>query len=270
MLFNVLLNTFTVFFYDLWSCLKQSIPSCIFLFSNKIFSLPQFENCLFSVINPRFGKITFPFLYLRTGSAVSDRLLFRLHKSNVLVAQCRSFCQCLFISFELINICHKWKHWVGSTITVSKCTWWCSASLKPQDRIFDLYPNDGANKLHCKYKCICRDTRFVILNDQIKLYCGLLHCLVTFVHCWFFIFFSSTKHLYATGLTFMDSDLCITVTQHLSLSWCATSKNRIVLLIGTAQPTAHWAVNRWHKWFLILSKPIITKRPHGLSVLAVK
>lgn len=61
MLYNVLLTTFTVFFYDLWSCLKQSIPSCIFLFSNKIFSLPQFENRLFSVINPQFGNILFTF-----------------------------------------------------------------------------------------------------------------------------------------------------------------------------------------------------------------
>lgn len=57
MLFSVLLTTFTFFFflYDLWSCLKQSIPSCIFLFSNKIYNLPIFETCLvFTVENETF------------------------------------------------------------------------------------------------------------------------------------------------------------------------------------------------------------------------
>lgn len=65
MLFNVLLTTLLSFFMT-WSCLKQSIPSYIFLFSNKIFSLPQFENCVARLLI--LDLVTFvSHLYLGTG-----------------------------------------------------------------------------------------------------------------------------------------------------------------------------------------------------------
>jgi len=59
LLFNVLLTTLTFlsffffffFFFMASGHASKSIPSCIFLFSNKINNLPRFENCLvFSVI----------------------------------------------------------------------------------------------------------------------------------------------------------------------------------------------------------------------------
>lgn len=65
MLFNVLLTTLLSFFMT-WSCLKQSIPSYIFLLSNKIFSIPQFENCVARLLI--LDLVTFvSHLYLRTG-----------------------------------------------------------------------------------------------------------------------------------------------------------------------------------------------------------
>lgn len=49
MLFNVLLATFTVFFFFMTSGHASNNPfQVVYLFSNKIFSLPQFENCLLS------------------------------------------------------------------------------------------------------------------------------------------------------------------------------------------------------------------------------
>lgn len=53
LLFNVLLTTLTFLFFFFMASghASKSIPSCIFLFSNKINNLPRFENCLvFSVI----------------------------------------------------------------------------------------------------------------------------------------------------------------------------------------------------------------------------
>lgn len=76
---------FLIFFNDLWSCLKQSIPSCIFLFSNKIYNLPRFENCLvFSVIMDPWVCIPCnnSHFVLRTDCSVFDRIFFFLVALN--------------------------------------------------------------------------------------------------------------------------------------------------------------------------------------------
>lgn len=43
-------------------------------------------------------------------------------------------------------------------------------------------PTSDVRMAHCKYRRVCRDTRFVTLNDSIKLYCELLPKRVAFLH----------------------------------------------------------------------------------------